>query len=127
VMKRIMKELEMSVKSAFERAKMQAKRYEVQSLKELEGGMTGIFTGDLKVTLVEDKSIKIRKRRVHRIRLVVMDDLGNEFPVYLTGSRGRGIYEGDVIRFEDAKVETFPATGETVITLDKKGKVILIR
>ncbi|MCD6549423.1 HEAT repeat domain-containing protein [Candidatus Micrarchaeota archaeon] len=126
-MKRLIKEMELKVKSAFDIAKHKFKHREIKSLADLKDGMSNVYTGDLKVTLVEDKSFKLNKRTVHRIRLEVEDQYGNTFPVYLKGSKGRGIYEGDTIRFEGASVQTFPATGETVLVIDKKGKVVLTR
>ena len=115
------------VRNAINMAKINAQHRTINSLSDLKDGMSKVFTEPLKVILVEEKKIKKNKRNVSCIRLVVEDEEGNEFPVYLWGKRGRGIYENDYIKFENAIVKTYDSTGETVLTVDRKGIVYVVR
>ena len=121
------KTMVLKTRTGINMAKMSAKHRTVHSISELRPGMAGIYTDPLKVTLVEDKKIKKVKKPVSCLRIIVADEEGKNFTVYLWGDRGRGIYENDYIKFENAVVETYPATGETVLTVDKKGKVYIVR
>ena len=121
------REMISKIKSAIKKAKHDAENWIITSLRDLKPGMKGVNTDVFKVVDVQERKIKKVKRHVSCVRLIITDQDGNEFPVYLWGNRGRGIYENDKIKFENAMVETYESTGETVLTVDSKGKVYLIR
>ena len=125
-MKRMIKEYSLKIKSAFALAKLRSKRNEIESISELEKGMKNIYTPEFKVEEVEQKEVRRGTRTTSYLRLVISDKTGS-FPVFIWKGRGRGIYENDHIKFEKAFVDEYPEIGETALSVDKKGKIVVIK
>jgi len=126
-MKNVMKEVNLRAKSAFQLAELKSKRVEILSLADLNGDLKSVFTPEVKVTLVEEKEVKRGTRPAILTRLVVADSKST-FPVHLWKGRGRGVYEGDRVKFENVAIETCKYTGETAIVLDtKKSRMVIVK
>jgi len=124
--KQLKKELQLKVDAVFSLATIRAGHRYIEWLDELEEGMKNIYTKELEVVSVEDRMIKPQRGRSKELRRIVVSDGQNEFPVYLWRGRGKGIFQGEKVRLENAEVETFPITGETALTLNKKGSAIIV-
>lgn len=124
--KQLKKELQLKVDAVFSVAELRAAHRYIEWLNELEVGMKNIYTRDLKVISVEDKVIKPLRGRSKVLKRIVVSDGQNEFPVYLWKGRGKGIYEGETVRLENAEVEMFPVTGEAALVLNKKDSAIIV-
>ncbi len=125
-MKRTIQEYSLKIKSAFSLAKLRSKRNEVDKISDLEKGMKNVFTPEFKVEEVEQKEVKRGTRTTEYLRVVVSDKSG-KFPVFIWKGRGRGIYENDYVKLEGAFVDEYPEIGETALSIDKKGKIIVIK
>lgn len=125
-LKRMINEYSLKIKAAFSLARIRSTRNEVESISDLEKGMKNIFTGEFKVEEVEQKEVKRGTRTTEYLRLKISDKTG-KFPVFIWKGRGRGIYENDYIKLENAFVDEYPEIGEIALSIDKKGKIIVIK
>jgi len=125
-MKRTIHEYSLKIKSAFSLAKLRSTRNEIDKISDLEKGMKNIYTAAFKVEEVENKEIKRGTRTSNYLRIVLSDKSG-KFPVFIWKGRGRGIYENEYIKLENAFVDEYPEIGEIALSIDKKGKIIVIK
>ncbi len=125
-MKRTIQEYSLKIKSAFSLAKLRSTRNEVDKISDLEQGMKNIYTAEFKVEEIEQKEVRRGTRTTDYLKLIVSDKTG-KFPVFIWKGRGRGIYENDYIKLECAFVDEYPEIGEIALSIDKKGKIIVIK
>jgi len=125
----IKKEIQLKVNAVFKLAEMRAGRREIEWLDELKDGMTKVHTKEVEVISVEDREIKPARGRSKHFKRLVLSDGQHKFPLYLWKGRGDGILKGERIRLENAIVETYPATGETALTVKgtKSSSIIVIK
>ena len=125
-MKRTIQEYSLKIKSAFSLAKLRSTRNEVDKISDLEQGMKNIYTAEFKVEEIEQKEVRRGTRTTEYLKLIVSDKTGT-FPVFIWKGRGRGVYENDYIKLERAFVDEYPEIGEIALSIDKKGKIIVIK
>ncbi len=119
--------LDHQVDVAFKLAKKKFKEVKITDISNIKDGWKGITTDYLLVKKVEHRQYdRTKNAREVYTRLTVADPEGKEGIVYLFENRGSLIKEGMNIRLEKAKSKTFKFSGETVLTVDKRGKVYAI-
>jgi hypothetical protein len=119
--------LEHQVDVAFKLAKKKFKEVKITDISNIKDGWKGITTDYLLVKKVEHRQYdRTKNAREVYTRLTVADPEGKEGIVYLFENRGSLMKEGMNIRLEKAKSKTFKFSGETVLTVDKRGKVYAI-
>ncbi|MBD3397936.1 hypothetical protein GF412_02145 [Candidatus Micrarchaeota archaeon] len=126
-MKKMLKNTEDQIKMAFDVAKKRYKEVNITDITELKSGMRNINTGTLYVKNVEHKDYQRTKTKMDTFtRILVADQDGNEGVVYLFGQRGGPIKPGMKLKVEKGYAKTFDWSGETAMTVSKKGKVYII-
>lgn len=131
VMKRAMsnmiRDAEEEIKLAFRVAKERHKQINITHITELRSGMRNVNTVPLLVKSVEHKEYQKSKRvRDNFTRLVVSDDEGNEGVVYLFDNRGALVKQGMRVKIEKGYAKTFGFSGETALTVTKKGSAYVM-
>ncbi len=131
VMKRAMQNMlrsaEEEIKLAFRVAKERHKQMNITHLTELKSGMRNITTVPLAVKAVEQREYqKSKKVKDNFTRLVVADDEGSEGVIYLFDNRGALVREGMRIKIEKGYAKTFGFSGETALSITKKGSAHII-
>jgi hypothetical protein len=119
--------LDHQVDVAFRLAKKKFKEVKITDISNIKDGWKGITTDYLLVKKIEHRQYdRTKNAREVYTRLTVADPEGKEGIVYLFENRGSLIRDGMNIRLEKAKSKTFKFSGETVLTVDKRGKVYAI-
>lgn len=131
VMKRAMQNMvrnaEEEIKLAFRVAKERHQQMNITHLTELKSGMRNVTTVPLLVKSVEQQEYqKSKKVRDNFTRLVVADDEGSEGVIYLFDNRGALLREGMRIKIEKGYAKTFAFSGETALSMTKKGSAYII-
>ena len=131
VMKKAMKKLTKNtgdqIKLAFDVAKKRYKELNITDITEIKSGMRNINTGALYVKSLEHKDYQRTKTKKDVFtRIVVADPEGSEGLIYLFNQRGNPIRPGMKLKLEKAYSKTFDWSGETAMTVSKKGKVYII-
>ncbi len=131
VMKRAMRDMirgaEEEIKLAFRVAKERHKQKNITHITELKSGMRNVNTVPLLVKSVEHKDYQKSKRvRDNFTRLVVADEEGNEGVIYLFDNRGALVKDGMRIKIEKGYAKTFGFSGETALTITKKGSAYVM-
>jgi len=126
-MKKMLKNTEDQIKMAFDVAKKRYTEVNITNITELKSGMRNISTGTLYVKNIEHKDYQRTKTKKDTFtRIVVADGEGNEGVVYLFEQRGAPIRPGMKLKLEKGFAKTFDWSGETAMTVSKKGKVYII-
>jgi hypothetical protein len=126
-MKKLVKNSEEQIKLAFKVAKKRYTEINLTNITELKSGMRNITTGTLYAKSVEHKDYQRTKTKMDTFtRIVVADQGGNEGVVYLFEERGRHIKPGMRMKVERGYAKTFDWSGETAMTVSKKGSVFII-
>lgn len=126
-MERAIKNAKHDVKLAYTLAKKRFKETNITHITRIKNGMRNVNTEDLVVK--ESESMEYDKsRKVKEIvtRMVVNDGEGNEGVVYLFDGRGTVVKPGMAIRVVRGYVKTFDFSGETALTISKKGNVYIV-
>jgi hypothetical protein len=119
--------LDHQVDVAFKLARRNFKEVKVTDISNIKDGWKNITTDYLLVKKVEHKQYdRTKNAREIYTRLTVVDPDGKEGIIYLFENRGSLIKEGMSIRLEKAKSKTFKFSGETVLTVDKRGKAYAV-
>jgi hypothetical protein len=126
-MERAIKNAKHDVKLAYTLAKKRFKETDITHITKIRNGMRNVNTEDLVVkeseTMEYDKSKKVKDTVT---RMVVNDEEGNEGVVYLFEGRGGQVRPGQKIRIVRGCVKTFDFSGETALTISKKGNVYIV-
>jgi len=119
--------LDHQVDVAFKLARRNFKEVKITDISNIKDGWKNITTDYLLVKKVEHRQYdRTKNAREVYTRLTVVDPDSKEGIIYIFENRGALIKEGMSIRLEKAKSKTFKFSGETVLTVDKRGKVYAI-
>ncbi len=124
---KLIKRLHEEVDLAFRLAKQRFKAENITHLTELRNGMRNVNTEVLSVKSAdvgEDQRTKTKKDAYTRI--TVNDNEGSEGIVYLFEGRGMEVRVGMKIKVVKGQVKAFSFSGETAITIGKKGNVYIV-
>ncbi len=126
-MERAIKNAKHDVKLAYTLARKRFKETDITHITKIRNGMRNVNTEDLVIkeaeTMEYDKSKKVKDTVT---RMVVNDEEGNEGVVYLFEGRGGQVKPGQKIRIVRGYVKTFDFSGETALTISKKGNVYIV-
>lgn len=126
-MERAMKNAKHDVKLAYVLARKKFKETDITHLTKVRNGMRNVNTEDLVVKEVENKEYdRTKKMKDVVTRMVVNDAEGDEGVVYLFDGRGSQVKPGMRIRVIKGYVKTFEFSGETALTISKKGNVYIV-
>ena len=126
-MKKLLKNTEDQIKMAFDVAKKRYTEINLTDITGLKSGMRNINTGTLYVKNIEHKEYQRTKTKMDTFtRIVVADQEGNEGVVYLFEQRGAPIRPGMKLKVEKGYAKTYDFSGETAMTVSKKGKIYII-
>jgi hypothetical protein len=126
-MQNMVRNAEEEIKLAFKVAKGRHQQMNITHLTELKSEMRNVTTVPLLVKSVEQKEYqKSKKVKDNFTRLVVADDEGSEGVIYLFDNRGALVREGMRIKIEKGYAKTFAFSGETALSMTKKGSAYII-
>jgi len=126
-MERAVKNAKHDVRMAYILARKKFKETNITHITKLRDGMRNVNTEDLSVKSVENKEYaKSKKMKDTVTRVVVNDSEGDEGVVYLFDGRGQVVQPGMNIRVVKGYVKTFEFSGETALTISKKGNVYIV-
>jgi len=126
-MKRMMRNAEKDIKLAYNLAKKKFKETKITHLTKIRDGMRNINTEDLDVREVENMEYAKTKKATDVVtRVMINDEEGNEGIVYLFDGRGSVLKPGMKIKVVRGYVKSFDFSGETAITISKKGNVYIV-
>jgi len=125
-MARLMKDVEHDVKFAFDAAKKKFKETNVTHLTKLKQGMGIINTDILEVKSVDHLSWQKGKEVMKYCRLLVHDAEGNEGVIYITDKDSEWLQKGMNIKVLKGRVKSFDFSGETGISIGKKGSIYIV-
>ncbi|MBU0532957.1 HEAT repeat domain-containing protein [Candidatus Micrarchaeota archaeon] len=131
IMKREMKNMLQAAKKeielAFKLAKTRFKEENITHLTEIKDRMRNINTEPLIVASVENMEYqKTKKQKAALTRLLVHDEDGNEGVVYLFDDRGLVVNPGMKIKVVKGTAKSFKFSGETALTLGRKGSIYIV-
>jgi hypothetical protein len=126
-MNRMIEDARREIGLAFRMAKKRFKEMKITNITNIRDGMRNINTEMLLVKAIENMEYqKSKKVRAVATRVLVNDETGNEGIVYLFDSRGALLQAGMKIKVVKGLAKTFDFSGETALTLGKKGNVYII-
>lgn len=126
-MERAIKSAKHDVKLAYVLARKKFKETDITHLTKVRNAMRNVNTEDLTVKEVESKEYDRTKRMKDVLtRIVVNDAEGDEGVVYLFDGRGSEVKPGMRIRVVRGYVKTFEFSGETALTISRKGNVYIV-
>jgi len=126
-MERALKNAKHDVRMAYLLARKKFKETNITHLTKLRSGMRNVNTEDLIVKVVESKEYpKTKKLKEVVTRVVVNDSEGDEGVIYLFDGRGQVLKPDMRVRIVKGYVKTFEHSGETAITISKKGNVYIV-
>lgn len=128
-MDRMLKSAEKDLKLAFKVAKKKFKEKKITNITNIKDGTRNINTDLLDVKEVENIEYVKNKRSKEKAvatRIVVNDENGNEGVVYLFDGRGMPVQPGMKIKVLKGQAKTFDFSGETGLTVGKRGDVYII-
>ena len=128
-MDRMLKSAEKDLKLAFKVAKKKFKEKKITNITNIKDGTRNINTDLLDVKEVENIEYVKNKRSKEKAvatRIVVNDENGNEGVVYLFDGRGMPVQPGMKIKVVKGQAKTFDFSGETGLTVGKRGDVYII-
>lgn len=123
-LKRTLRELEHEAKLAYHLAKHRFKETHVTHISKIKEGMRNVNTELLTVIEVANREYKNKKEKKTFTRVFVKDENDNEGVIYLFDNRGEWLKEGMSIKIVKGYIKTF--SGETAITISKKGNIYII-
>jgi len=125
----LLKSAENDLKIAFKVAKKKFKEKKITNITNIKDGTRNINTDLLDVKEVENieyvKSKRSKEKAV-ATRIVVNDENGNEGVVYLFEGRGMPVQPGMKIKVVKGQAKTFDFSGETGLTVGKRGDVYIV-
>ncbi|MEW6528309.1 MAG: HEAT repeat domain-containing protein [Candidatus Micrarchaeota archaeon] len=124
---KFIKQLEDEVKLAFKMAKQRFKAENITHLTEIRNGMRNINTDILIVKAIDrGEYSKTKTKKDIYTRIIANDAEGSEGVIYLFEGRGSEVRSGMKIKIAKGQVKTFSFSGETAITIGKKGNVYIV-
>jgi len=126
-MKRMLSDVEKDIKLAFRLAKEKFKERKITDITKITSGMRNINTDVLAVKEVECIEYRKTKKQIATAtRAIVVDEAGNEGVIYLFDDRGEGMRPNMKIKIMKGYAKTFDFSGETALTVGKKGNVYIV-
>lgn len=124
---KLVKQLQDEVNFAFKMAKQRFKAENITHLTELKNGMRNVNTDTLIVKSVDlGEYPKTKTKKEGYTRITANDDEGSEGIIYLFEGRGNEVRPGMRIKVAKGQVKTFVFSGETAMTVSKKGAVYIV-
>ncbi|MFH0884246.1 MAG: HEAT repeat domain-containing protein [Candidatus Micrarchaeota archaeon] len=126
-MNRMIEDARREIGLAFRMAKKRFKEMNVTNITKIKDGMRNINTDLLTAKTVENMEYqKTKKVKATATRVLVNDEAGNEGIIYLFDNRGALLQIGMRIKIVGGIAKTFEFSGETGLTLGKKGNVYIV-
>jgi hypothetical protein len=126
-MNRMLQDAKREITLAFKLAKKKFKETKITNITKIKDKMRNINTEVLGVKLVENMEYQKSKRvKATVTRVLVNDESGNEGILYLFDDRGVAIREGMRVKVVGGVAKTFKFSGETALTLGRKGNVYIV-
>jgi len=126
-MNRMILEATREIGLAFRFAKKRFKETRITNITKIKDGMRNINSDPLVVRGVENITYqKSKKQTATLTKVLVNDDAGNEGMIYLPDDRGALVKPGSRIKLVRCMAKTFDFSGETALTLGKKGNVYIV-
>ena len=126
-MKRMVSDAEKDIKLAFRTAKEKFKERKITDITKIKSGMKNINTDILVVKEVEAMEYRKTKKQIGvATRAIVCDEVENEGVIYLFDDRGDGLRPQMKIKIIKGYAKTFDFSGETALTVGKKGNVYIV-
>ncbi len=124
---RLVKQLQDDVNLAFRLAKQRFRAENITHLTELRNGMRNVNTDLLVVKSAERGEYpRTKTKKDSYARIIMNDSDGSEGIIYLFEGRGSEVRSGMKIKVVKGQVKTFAFSGETAITIGKKGNVYVV-
>ncbi len=124
---KLSKHLQEEVDLAFKMAKQRFKAENITHLTELKDSMRNVNTDTLTVKSAEIREYPRTKTKSDTYaRIIVNDDEGSEGIIYLFEGRGKEVRPGMKVKVAKGQVKTFVFSGETALTVGKKGSVYVV-
>ncbi len=124
---KLIKQVEDEVALAFRLAKQKFKSDNITHLTELKDGMRSVSTDVLVVKGTETgEYLRTKTKKDTYTRITANDDEGSEGIIYLFEGRGREVQAGMKIKVVKGQVKTFSFSGETALTVNKRGSVYIV-
>ncbi len=126
-MKRMLSQAEKDIRLAFNLARERFKERKITNITKIKSGMRNINTDILLVKEVENMEYqKTKKQKAVATRAIVHDEDGNEGVLYMFDGRGHILRPEMMIRVVKGYAKTFDFSGETALTVGKKGNVYIV-
>lgn len=126
-MKRMLDVADKDIRLAFRLAKKKFKETNITNITKIRSGMRNINTESLLVKSVEEIELqKARKQKSVLTRMLVADEEGNEGVVCIPDGRGAPVKPGMKIMIRGGLARTFESSGETALTLGRKGCIYIV-
>lgn len=126
-MNRMVEDARREIGLAFRMAKKRFKEQKITNITKIRDGMRNINTDILLVKNVDNAEYKkTKKTQAIYTRVIVNDEVGNEGVVYLFEDRGLALKAGMRIKLIKGQAKTFEFSGETALTIGKKGNVYIV-
>jgi hypothetical protein len=126
-MKRMVSEAERDIMLAFRLAREKFRERNITNITKVTSGMRNINTDVLLVKEVENLEYQKSKRvKAIATRAIINDEDGNEGVLYLFDDRGDVLKPGMKIKIMKGYAKTFDFSGETALTISKKGSVYIV-
>jgi len=126
-MKRMLIQAEKDIKLAFMIARERFRERKITDITKITDGMRNINTDLLLVKEVESIQYKKTAKQIAiATRAIVTDERGNEGVVYLFDGRGQWLKPQMKIKIVKGYAKTFNFSGETGLTVGKKGNVYIV-
>ena len=125
----MVKNTERDIKLAFKLARRKFREKKITDITKIKDGMKNINTDLLEAKEVENIEYEKSKRKKEKglaTRIVVADETGNEGVIFLYDGRGSVVRPGMKLKIIKGQAKLFESTGETVITIGKKGEVHIV-
>ena len=126
-MKNMLDAAKKEIQLAFQLAKKKFKAENITHLTEVKDRMRNINTEPLTVASVENMEYqRTKKLKANLTRVLVNDDEGNEGVIYLFDDKGLVVNPGMKVKVIKGLAKTFKFSGETALTLGKKGSIYIV-
>jgi hypothetical protein len=126
-MNRMIADAQREIGLAFRMAKKKFKEMKVTNITKIRDGMRNINTEILVVKSADSAEYqKTKKAKALYTRVIVNDESGNEGVIYLFEDRGIALKSGMRIKVLKGQAKVFEFSGETALTLGKKGNVYIV-
>ncbi len=126
---RMLKNAERDIKIAFKLARRKFREKKITDLTKIRDGMKNINTDILDVKEAETFEYEKSKRKKEKglaTRMVVQDANGNEGVIFLYDGRGTAVRPGMKLKVIKGQAKLFESSGETIITIGKRGEVYIV-